>query len=161
MRTISALWSSSSIEDLYASAVWGRLQGPLFSHWKVYDLKSSKQDSIYRSTVNVNIFSTKNAKKIGVKKHRVAVWVGVERSRNQVFVPERNILFPYFKCRFRLSRKTKAGYPVFAQILGSFPAQPLSLGRNLFLDHWRLQGDCSDWTGDAKNNEIYYQYQGF
>ena len=32
-----------------------------------------------------------------------------------------------------------------------------ALGRNLFLDRWRLV--CSVWTSDAKNNEIYSQYQ--
>ena len=35
--------------------------------------------------------------------------VGVERNRNQVFVPERDILFPYFKFRFRLSRYRISG----------------------------------------------------
>ena len=35
--------------------------------------------------------------------------IGVERNRNQVFVPERDILFPYFKFRFRLSRYRISG----------------------------------------------------
>ena len=35
--------------------------------------------------------------------------LGVERSRNQVFVAERDILFPYFKFRFRLSRYRISG----------------------------------------------------
>ena len=33
----------------------------------------------------------------------------VERNRNQVFVPEQDILFPYFKFRFRLSRYRISG----------------------------------------------------
>ena len=35
--------------------------------------------------------------------------VGVEQNRNQVFVPERDILFPYFKFRFRQSRYRISG----------------------------------------------------
>ena len=46
---------------------------------------------------------------IGVLEVLVGILVGVERNRNQVFVPERDILFPYFKFRFRLSRYRISG----------------------------------------------------
>ena len=39
----------------------------------------------------------------------IMVYLGVERNRNQVFVPERDILFPYFKFRFRQSRYRISG----------------------------------------------------
>ena len=112
-KHILKIWKLSKIKNF--SNVWKNLkffqQSQIWFFWK-----SEIFPKIWQFSVNLKCFPQicKKLSKSVIKNchqclngHRSLV--GVERNRNQVFVPERDILFPYFKFRFRLSRYRISG----------------------------------------------------